>query len=236
MNTIKILKSSNAVIVVLVLALLAQMPHAQYVFYARSREQDLFGLLVTSVGAVALEIAVLVFAVRGNVRVSWGFAVFSTCINLVYYYDTLSSLWTPANWLLSIGLPVAIALYSHEVIEQQPDEATLQSEPKQPSKRVTRTVSVARTETQSEQYTLQPEPECATIVVDQPAAPLQLADTVDSDTAIELDIATMSTEQKKQHFATVLRAGGKVNKSAFASQYGVARTTIIRWMAELQPA
>ncbi len=119
MEPIKLLKSQNAVIVVLVVALLAQMPHAQAVFYDNGHAQNLLGLVFSIFAAVALEIAVLVFVVRGNIRASWSFALFSIAINLVYYADAQAAWYLPnPSWLLSAGLPIAIALYSHEVADQ----------------------------------------------------------------------------------------------------------------------
>lgn len=116
MKTLKTLQSNDAVLAVLVLALLAQMPHAQHVFYEFSKDLGWFGLLQSWFAAVALEFAVLVFVVRSKIIESWGFAAFSVAINIVYYYDPVVAWWVPkATWLLSAGLPVAIALYSHEV-------------------------------------------------------------------------------------------------------------------------
>lgn len=116
MKALKALRSSDAVLAVLVLALLAQMPHAQHVFYELSKDLGWFGWVQSWFAAVALEFAVLVFVVRGKTVESWGFAVFSVAVNLIYYYDPELTLWIPkATWLLSAGLPVAIALYSHEV-------------------------------------------------------------------------------------------------------------------------
>jgi len=110
------LRTQDSVLAVLVLALLAQMPHAQHVFYGLSQDLGWFGWVQSWFAAVALEFAVLVFVVRGKTLESWGFAAFSIAINLIYYYVPEVPLWMPrATWLLSAGLPVAIALYSHEV-------------------------------------------------------------------------------------------------------------------------
>jgi len=110
------LRTQDSVLAVLVLALLAQMPHAQHVFYGLSQDLGWFGWVQSWFAAVALEFAVLVFVVRGKTLESWGFAAFSIAINLIYYYVPEVALWVPrATWLLSAGLPVAIALYSHEV-------------------------------------------------------------------------------------------------------------------------
>lgn len=116
MKTLRLLQSSDAVLAVLILALLAQMPHAQHVFYELSRDLGWFGWVQSWFAAIALEFAVLVFVVRGKTIESWGFAVFSVAINLVYYYSPEVVWYLPkSTWLLSAGLPVAIALYSHEV-------------------------------------------------------------------------------------------------------------------------
>jgi hypothetical protein len=120
-DAIKLLKSQNAVVAVLVLALLAQMPHAASVFYHYSHAQNVWVSLQSIGFAVALEVAVLVFVARGSIQTSWGFAVFSIAINAVYYSDgSMSTLLSASSWpfwLLSAGLPVAIALYSHEVAD-----------------------------------------------------------------------------------------------------------------------
>jgi len=119
MKVIEKLQTLSAVLGVLVLGLLAQMPHAQHVFFHLGTDKGWFGWVQSWFGAVALEFAVLVFVVRGKQLESWGFAVFSIAINMVYYYDPAVALWMPrATWLLSAGLPVAIALYSHEVAGQ----------------------------------------------------------------------------------------------------------------------
>lgn len=118
MNTIKLLRSHNAVIVVLVVALLAQMPHAQFVFLRFGHDAGTLGKVEAWFAAFALEVAVLIFVAQGNVRASWGFAAFSIAINLVYYHAQGEVWYHPQpQWLLSAGLPIAIALYSHQVAE-----------------------------------------------------------------------------------------------------------------------
>lgn len=117
------LRTQNSVLAVLILALLAQMPHAQHVFFGLSQDLGWFGWVQSWFAAVALEFAVLVFVVRGKTIESWGFAAFSIAINLIYYYVPDVALWMPrATWLLSAGLPVAIALYSHEVASKEKPE------------------------------------------------------------------------------------------------------------------
>lgn len=118
MINIKWIKSNEAVIPVLLAALIAQMYHAGSVFYMLDGETGWFAITRATFYATALESAVFMFAVRGNSRVSWGFAIFSVAINLSYYDAIGVYLWTldaVPYVLLSTGLPIGIALYSHEL-------------------------------------------------------------------------------------------------------------------------
>lgn len=216
-DTIKIFKSSNAVVVVLVLALLAQMPHAQFVLYNSSREQNNWTWWQAVIGAIALEIAVLVFTVRGNVRVSWGFAAFSISINLIYYLTDSAKWYEPKFILLSAGLPIAIALYSHEVVERTDDnEAT---EPKPTTKRTTRTAKTTQTVELSEQVEEQP-------VHFAVVEPVQLA-----ERPVQIDLASLSAEQKKVYALQAIRTG--CNMTQLAKDLQVRRATLYEWKAEI---
>jgi len=102
------------------MALIAQLPHAA----------DVFRLIVGGEGwaavahgyayAVALELAVLLFVVQRRDAESYLFAAVSVLVNLSYYalhgIDLFSVAALPA-WLVSIALPVAIARYSHLLVE-----------------------------------------------------------------------------------------------------------------------
>ena len=219
-DTIKILKSSNAVIAVLVLGLLAQIPHAQHVFYTSSQGANFWTWLEAVMGAIALDGAVLVFAVRGNVKVSWGFAAFSVFINLIYYQKPDMIWYIPdKSWLLSAGIPIAIALYSHEVVED-PKECT--DEPKQqPAKRTTRTVRSVQTIEASEQ------------VEDTPVQ-FAVVDSVQlEDNCVQVDLTSLSIEQKKVYALQALR-DESVNISKLARDLGIKRRQILyEWKAEL---
>lgn len=114
------LKSSNATLGVLALALVAQMPHAADVFKLIVHGFSVWSTVHSYSYAIALELAVLLFVVQGRHLESYGFAAVSVCINLSYYYLHNVALFTPAAlpaWLVSIALPIAIARYSHAVVE-----------------------------------------------------------------------------------------------------------------------
>lgn len=104
----------------LVLALVAQIPHAASLFYRLEPDTTNLALralhlLQAGLYAVALEGATYYFVQRRERDYSWGFAVASVATNLLYYAHY------PATWLdiisfffISAVLPISIALYSYE--------------------------------------------------------------------------------------------------------------------------
>ena len=150
-RAIGFLRSPVATLAVLVTALVAQLPHAADVFRLAVAGEGLGATLHSYSYAVALELAVLLFVVQRRNIESYVFAVASICINLAYYalhnVDLLSASSAPA-WLISVALPVAIARYSHLIVDAAHDEPVAHSEP------------VQRTRTQPMQpvQPVQPEP------------------------------------------------------------------------------
>lgn len=127
------LRSKEATLAVLVIALFAQVPHAAYVFTHIGKQQESwFSFFHGASYAVALELAVLLFVVRNRKLESYGFAGVSILINLSYY--DMHGVYAfgleafPA-WLVSIALPVAIACYSHDIAHEDiaPATATIDS-------------------------------------------------------------------------------------------------------------
>lgn len=119
------LRSEAATLALLALALLAQLPHAAMVFHRLSGDSGWLSWLHAASYAAALEFATLAFVVRGQIRLAWVFAGVSIAVNLAYY-----QLWQVAPMvgaqiiLVSIALPVAIAMYSHDVAKQQKQPKT----------------------------------------------------------------------------------------------------------------
>lgn len=131
------LKSSNATLSVLVLALVAQMPHAADVFRLIVHG-DGWGSIVHSYSyAVALELAVLLFVVQKRHAESYGFAVVSIAMNLSYYYlhgvQLVAASAIPAL-LVSVALPAAIARYSHAVVDKADEVVHEIAQPKRKQK------------------------------------------------------------------------------------------------------
>lgn len=106
------LKTESAIFIVICLALVAQMSHAQAEAAAHLHEGlSRWSILLQSwTYAIALESLALAFALRGKTWQSWFFAAISFCVNLSYYAD---SGITPTELLFSASIPMAIAMCSH---------------------------------------------------------------------------------------------------------------------------
>lgn len=143
-TTIIFLRTQQAVLLLLILALLAQLPHTATVFHRISTTQSVstiggfalgtvYGWTLAYVAAISVELAVLMFVVRGRKWYSWGFAACSVLMNMFYYWKPAWSLWVfplPIDFLAailwSLILPVAIALYSHEIKHERDAEEQTQ--------------------------------------------------------------------------------------------------------------
>ena len=122
------LRTPAATLVVLIAALLAQLPHAADVFRLVVHGDGLLHMLHGYSYAVALELAVLLFVVQRRNAESYAFALVSVCVNLAYYAlhgVHLFSLAALPAWLISVALPAAIARYSHLIVDavHAPDDA-----------------------------------------------------------------------------------------------------------------
>jgi len=201
-----ILKSPNAILIVLVLALVAQIPHAADVFRGIGHAHGILAYIHSYFFAIALELAVLVFVVQNRQNESYGFAAVSIAMNLSYYYlidVSLFSFGALPSWLVSVALPAAIARYSHVVVEAQPHA-------EQPSKRTTRTTKATTTDPQTEPEPVQPQ-----AVEDVQSEPLP-------DALITID---------KRQRAQQLHDEG-LSYPQIAKELGVHRNTIANWLKQ----
>ncbi len=224
-SIIEILKSPNAVLGVLALALLAQMPHAADVFRmtvhsAKTADASIWEKGHSYSYAIALELAVLLFVIQNRHLESYGFAAVSVFVNLSYYglHGVNLFAWSafPA-YLVSVALPVAIALYSHVAA----DAKTTEQEPA--AKRVTRTVRNTQTVEQSEQFVL-PTVQQSYTVIEQPVSePVQSS-----------DYKSLTDNQKREQLAIVLNGETSPSKSKLADMFGISRTTVYAWIREIE--
>lgn len=124
-RAISFLRTPVATLAVLVTALVAQLPHAADVFRLAVAGHGLGATLHSYSYAVALELAVLLFVVQRRNVESYIFAVASICINLAYYAlhgVNLASIAAAPAWLISVALPVAMARYSHLLVDAAHEE------------------------------------------------------------------------------------------------------------------
>jgi DNA-directed RNA polymerase specialized sigma24 family protein len=125
-RAISFLRTPVATLAVLVTALVAQLPHAADVFRLAVAGHGLGATLHSYSYAVALELAVLLFVVQRRNVESYIFAVASICINLAYYAlhgVNLASVAAAPAWLISVALPVAMARYSHLLVDAAHEES-----------------------------------------------------------------------------------------------------------------
>ena len=171
------LRTPIATLIVLIAALLAQLPHAADVFRLVVHGDGIWQVLHSYSYAIALELAVLLFVVQRRNVESYLFAAVSVCVNLAYYALHGVNLFTVAAlpaWLISIALPAAIARYSHLIV----DAAHVAPDPAQDA-----TPTVQRRKRNVEPDTVQdatPEPlqiaqDDATPTIDARAHALQMA-------------------------------------------------------------
>lgn len=121
------LRTPLATLIVLVAALLAQLPHAADVFRLAVHGDGIWQVMHSYSYAIALELAVLLFVVQRRNVESYLFAAVSVCVNLAYYALHGVNLFTVAAlpaWLISIALPAAIARYSHLIVDAAQSDAT----------------------------------------------------------------------------------------------------------------
>lgn len=135
-RAISFLRTPVATLAVLLTALVAQLPHAADVFRLAVAGHGLGATLHSYSYAVALELAVLLFVVQRRNVESYVFAVASICINLAYYAlhgVNLASVSAAPAWLISVALPVAIARYSHLIVDAAHEDAAPVAQPVSPS-------------------------------------------------------------------------------------------------------
>lgn len=234
---IALLKKSGVALLVLALALIAQIPHAAHVFdrapyigQAVQPDSVWYAWMLAYAYAIALESATLMFVVHGHQKASYGFALASFAVNLSYYaMHGVQLFWGafPA-WLLSALLPIAIASYSHILTGAEDVQVTLPTWAFSAWSKL-RNAQPTIVQAKSE-ITVQPQTETV-----QPAIPIvqptvqPVADDVQPDrTDDRIDGAPDPTD--KEAYARWLHMEKGLTQTALAAQFGVHRNTIRTWL------
>lgn len=114
------LRSPGAMMIALILALFAQGEHTAQVFAHFSHGGAGNAQALSYAFAAAVEVAVLLFVLKGHKRISYAFAGATFLTNIVYYaiggIDLLTAAVAPVL-LLSALLPAVIVGYSHTIAE-----------------------------------------------------------------------------------------------------------------------
>ena len=111
----RFLRSTEAVMVLLIVTLSAQMPHSATVFHrvATGSENPVIGWAHAYLYAAGVELLIAMCVVRGKIMWSWIFVAASIAMNAIYYGLTPATI-NPGAIVVSVLLPVGIAFYSHE--------------------------------------------------------------------------------------------------------------------------
>lgn len=99
------------------LSVLVQSFHSFAVFYGVSDlQRSGWGIAQACLFAIIVDLAILFYTVRKNLRVTWMFAAVMVAINAYYYYTHLGlSFAMLMGTLLSFVLPVSVYFYSEEI-------------------------------------------------------------------------------------------------------------------------
>lgn len=118
-NLIKYLGTKDAIFFATIFALIPMINHTAIVYQAA---YDNEGWILSYVYSIALELAILLFVLRGrNKKKKFDykpifFMLVSIGVNACYYFNI--PIWVD-KLLLTIILPVTIALYSYEVVNDR---------------------------------------------------------------------------------------------------------------------
>lgn len=106
------------------LSLFVMIFHSAWVYEALTHYTDWKWLSLLQAGAfaIAVDMAVLIFVLRGRKRLSMVFSILQIGMNLMYYYSHVESgfEWLTAMFI-SVVLPLAIAAFSHEIATDRLD-------------------------------------------------------------------------------------------------------------------
>ncbi len=247
MNPVTILRQPWAATLALGLCMWAQIPHSQHVFEHWAKDQSGWAF------AWGFEAAVLMFVVRNMHGASWTFASLSALINVGYYGLQSVDMWAWPNegnwlsWLLSLALPFTIAMYSHVLADVQ--EGTAWRLPNWAVRRIwnapmwlTPVLAFVMQTVQPSVDTVKPEVQPKPKKIAQPPAdsvqsstPIVqvLSEPVDDTLPIDSDDGLCDgapDPSDKEAYVRWLYMEKGLTQSALATQFGVHRNTIAKWL------
>lgn len=120
LKLIEYIKGINGIGWASFLALIVTIGHSAFVYEAVSQYGKVISPVLAVIFALAFDIAVLIFVLRGRKWLSRGFSILQIGMNLLYYYPRLESgfEWFSALFI-SVSLPIALSAFSHEIAEDK---------------------------------------------------------------------------------------------------------------------
>lgn len=125
MNLSNHLRSNNFAILIAILSVIVQSFHSYSVFYRLSSlNGTAWGIAQAVLFSVIIDLAILFYTVRKNVKVTWMAGFIMVLINLFYYYTHLGlGLELIMGGLLSLVIPVSVYYYSEEINDDSMPES-----------------------------------------------------------------------------------------------------------------
>lgn len=124
-------KSDRGPALAILLSLTVMIFHTAATFYTVSIPDTAIGWIKTAgilgmsiVFAISVDLAVLIFALRGRKVISWLFSAFQIVVNVSHFQQMNDG--SALQWVqvfISFALPVAIAIFSHEIKEAKESES-----------------------------------------------------------------------------------------------------------------
>ena len=132
---------------------------------------------------------------------------------------------TPLVWIWAFLLALTTFIPLGQLAFVQGIEQKQSEQFKPTAKRITRTVRQTVEQSEqfdepAEQYTVQESEQLPVVTIEQP---------------VQIDLSSLTTEQKKEYALRTLRTEENVNKSALMRQLDVSRSTFYGWAKELAP-
>lgn len=114
---IQILRSTNFALYIAILSVIVQSFHSFFAFYkVSSLNGTVWGIAQSVCFAIIIDLAILFYTVRKNVKVTWMAGFIMVLINCYYYYSHLGlSFDLILGGLLSLVIPVSVYFYSEEI-------------------------------------------------------------------------------------------------------------------------
>lgn len=172
--------------------------------YFETRDRNLLYLNISSMVIAVLVIAPVLFAMT---------QVEAKDVQIANVLNT-PLVWTWAFLLaLTTFIPLGQLAFVQGIEQKQPEQ------PKQSPRRITRTVrqTVEQSEqfdAPAEQYTVQEPEQLPVLTMEQP---------------IQLDLSSLTIEQKREYALSLFQNNPKLNKSTLAEQLSVSRGTLYAW-------